>query len=198
MEQAIEDMKAKDGFFDRNQTFELCGKVFHFRTVLPRKAKDWMALDLAELSLVFEENLGVCYEGYTHETALVFLVMRYYTDFQLDEYDDSESWYMLYDILESHGVLDMLYGFLLEDIQKVLKVYEKIKEAAKSTYERDHSLSYLVRKTFGSILSTEDITETIAKSGEVTNTMIQLMGAFNQLQPTTNPKGGIVSFAKRT
>lgn len=38
----------KEGFFDRNQSVEFGNQTIHFRTVLPRKAKTWMALDMAE------------------------------------------------------------------------------------------------------------------------------------------------------
>lgn len=41
-------MIAKEKFLDRTQTVELGDKTIHFRTVLPRKAKTWMALDMAE------------------------------------------------------------------------------------------------------------------------------------------------------
>ena len=198
-EQTIDQIKTKEGFFDRDQTFVLCGKGFHFRHALPRKAKDWMAPDLAEASLVFDETLGLVYEGYTHELALVYLTMRYYTDFDLEAYSDSESWYTLYDLLESYGILDLLYGCLDADLQKVLRIYEKIKESAKYTFERERSLSYLAQKTFGSLLSTEDITATIAQAEGVNHTMIELLESFNRLRPgpSASPVGSIVSFRKK-
>lgn len=41
-------MTTKDKFFDRTHTVQLGDMTIHFRTVLPRKAKTWMALDMAE------------------------------------------------------------------------------------------------------------------------------------------------------
>lgn len=42
------EFAVKEAYFDRNQSIDLNGKKIHFRTVLPRKAKTWMALDMAE------------------------------------------------------------------------------------------------------------------------------------------------------
>jgi len=91
----------------------------------------------------------------------------------------------------------MLYGFLDEDLRKVLQVYERIREAAKLAFEREKSLSYLVGKAFGGILSDEDITKTIARADGVNNTMVEMLGAFNRLRPGPSPQNNLFSFAKK-
>lgn len=138
------------------------------------------------------------YEAYTAELVLVVCMMRYYTDLDLSEYEGEEGWYQLYDILESHGVLDHLYGYLAPDLNKVQKVYETLKASAVKTFEHKHSLDFLARKSFGSLLSTEDITETIAKASDVNNTMIDLLEAFGKVQsPQRMADSGLLKFGKR-
>ena len=71
---------------------------------------------------MFDEELGMVYEGYMSEVVLVICMMRYYTDFDLSDYQNQDDFYMLYDILESHGTLDYLYGYLAADLEKVKAV----------------------------------------------------------------------------
>lgn len=126
------------------------------------------------------------------------LMMRYYTDFDLSEFDGEEGWYQLHDILESHGALEHLYGFLVTDIAKVQRIYETLKTSASKSFEHTHSLNFLARKSFGSLLSTEDITETIAKASDVNNTMVDLMDAFVKLQSPKNlAHDNLLQFGKR-
>lgn len=42
------DRNVTENFFDHTQSVQLGDKIIRFRTVLPRKAKTWMALDMAE------------------------------------------------------------------------------------------------------------------------------------------------------
>lgn len=190
-------LQPKEGYYDRNQTFTLCGAEYHYRLVLPRKARDWMAMDLAEKSLVFDEKLGVAYEGYSHEQALVFLMVHYYTDFDVEAYRTTEGWYALYDLFESYGVLDELFVQLDVDLNKVVQVYERIKEASIHSFETEHSLTYLIGRMFGSFLGDENIGESIAKAADMNNTMVKLLGAYNKLQLNPGAAGGGISFEKR-
>ena len=41
-------MTPKAQYFDHTQSVALGDTTIHFRTVLPRKARTWMALDMAE------------------------------------------------------------------------------------------------------------------------------------------------------
>lgn len=192
------EMIAKEGFFDLTQTVQLAGKDIHFRTALPQKMKTWMALDMAEAGLVFDYDLGIAYESYTREVVLVVCMMRYYTDLDLSAYQGQEGYFELYDILESHGMLDYLYGQLAPDLEKVKAIYNNLYASAAKTFVQRHSLDYLVRKSFGSLLSTEDITQTIAEASDVNNTMVDLLGAFAKLQtPQKMVDEGLTKFGKR-
>ena len=125
-------------------------------------------------------------------------MMRYYTDLDLSEYEGEDDWYALYDALESHGVLDYLYGHLAPDLTKVKAIYENIRASAARTFEHKHSLDYLVKKSFGSLLSTEDITKTIAEASDVNNTMVDLLEAFAKVQsPKKMVDGGMLKFGKK-
>ncbi len=195
----MEPLKSRDGFFDRDAVFMLGETEVHFRASLPRKARTWLALDLAEAALVFDEDSGTVYESYTYELVLTILTMKYYTDLDLSPYEDEEGWYQIYDILESHGALDHLYAVIGEDLDKMLKVYRHIRGAATKTFEKRHSLDYLVQKSFGSLLGSEDIMTTMARAESVNSLMIKMMDAFRERNhsPSQMAKQGIIPFAKR-
>lgn len=142
--------------------------------------------------------MGAVYETYTAELVLVICMLRYYTDLDMSEYEGEEGWYTLYDILESHGVLGRLLADLAHDLEKVQVIYDKIQLSAAKTFERKHSLDHLAKKSFSSLLSTEDITETIAKAADVNNTMVGLMDAFSKLgTPGKLADNGLLRFARK-
>lgn len=106
---------------------------------------------------------------------------------------------MLYDILESHCILEYLYGYLAPDLDKVKAIYENIKASAAKTFEHKNSLDFLVKKSFGSLLSTEDISKTIAEASDVNSTMVDLLEAFAKVQtPQKMVDNGLLKFGKRT
>ena len=194
----MDELRVNETYYEYGTKMNLCGREIHFRRALPRKEKTWMALDLAEASLVFDEDLGVVYEGYTYELALVICMMRYYSDLDMSAYEDEDGWYALYDILESNALLDNLFDMLCCDLDSVREIYEKIKAAAARTFERKHSLGYRAGKAFGSILTDEDIATTLAKAEGVNSTMIDLLGTFGQMQgPKQMADRGLLQFAKR-
>lgn len=147
---------------------------------------------------MFDEELGLVYEAYTVELVLVICMLRYYTDLDMTEYESEEGWYTLYDILESHGILNHLLARLAPDLERVRAIYATIREASAKTFQHRHSLDYLAKKSFGSLLSTEDITETIAKASDMNNTMVDLVDAFSKLgTPGKMATGGLLQFARR-
>ena len=191
-------MNHDDNYFGLSQSVPMGDQTILFRSVLPRKDKTHMALDMAEAGLVFDDDLGLAYESYTSELVLAICMMRYYTDFDLSEYDGIDKWYELYDLLASFGVLEHLYGCLASDMEKVKAIYEKIKASASKTFEHRHSVGFLARKSFGSLLSTEDITKTIAEASDVNSTMIDLLGAFAKVQsPEKLVDTGLLKFGKK-
>lgn len=195
----MEPLQPKEGYFDRKECFMLGDKEVHYRRVLPRKAKTWMALDMAEMGLVFDEDAGLVYEGYTSELILVVLMVKYYTDLDVSAYEGEEGWYQLYDLLESHGVLDQLYLELAADLGLVKEVYRQIKKAATKTFEKKHSLDYLMSKSFGSLLGTEDIMTSVAQAEGVNTRMIDLLEAFQQRESPKRMVDGnsLLKFSKR-
>ncbi len=195
----MEAMKTKEGYYDRSDVLALGDAEIHYRRVLPCKAKTWMALDLAEAALVFDEDAGIVYEGYTYEVVLVVLMMKYYTDLDLSTFEGEEGWYQLYDLLESHGALDALYGMLAPDLGQVEKIYRHIKDAAAATFEKQHSLAHKVMKSFGSLLGDEDLMTSVAKAEGINSRMIDMLAAFQQKPQTPGQmaRAGMIPFAKR-
>lgn len=192
------EMISKDGFFDRTNTLTLGDMQIQYRRVLPYKAKTWMAIDMAERSLVFDEERGVAFEGYTHEAVTIACMMEYYTDLDMAAYADEEGMYALVDLLVSHGALDILWDELSEDLYHVRRIYEAIRASAIRSFEHGLTLDHLIRKSFGFLFTGEDITETLAKADGVNNTMVELLGAFMKQQAAPDATGGkLLRFGKK-
>lgn len=71
------------------------------------------------------------YEGYNADLLETMFILKHYTDIDVTPFDTEEGRYVLYDILESNGVLDSILAHVREDFQKVKAIYARIREASK-------------------------------------------------------------------
>lgn len=124
------------------------------------------------------------------------LVLRYYTDLDVEPYEDADGRYALYDALESHGAWNEIWNMVSQDMSKVMDIYFFIMGAARETFAAKHSIGHMVKQTLQSVLGTEDIATSFAKAQEINSSLIDMMGAFRREQ-SKKPGGGIVNFAKR-
>ena len=139
-------------------------------------------------TLVFDEDAGIAYEAYNAELIRAFLILRYYTDLDLTEYDNPDGRCMVHDALASHGLWREIMDVVDLDMDDVDVIAYKLGSSARRSFEEKHSLSRLVMKTFGALLGTEDLTQTIAKAETLNGKLIDMLGAV-QKQLVANTGG---------
>ena len=74
------------------------------------------------------------------------------------------------------------------DMDDVDVIAYKLGSSARRSFEVKYSLSRMVMKTFGALLGTEDLTQTIAKAETLNGKLIDMLGAV-QKQPVANTGG---------
>ena len=176
------------------------GKSIEVKTEIPYEEKEQMAKEYVAYTTVLDEENYAVYESYQTELIELLLTCKYYTNIDTDEMQDERSWKMLYDYLAANKMLEELRCVVQEDFYRVIGIGSYISDSLKKTFEAKHSLSVRLLKTFGSILTDEDMAETLAKSEEVNSVMLDLIGAYkeksaNKTMWTGN--GTVVNFSKK-
>lgn len=139
-------------------------------------------------TLVFDEEAGIAYEAYNAELIRAFLILKYYTDLDLAEYDNPEGRCAVHDALASHGLWREIMEIVDLDMDDVDMIAYKLGSSARRSFEEKHSLSRMVMKTFGALLGSEDLPQTVAKAEALNGKLIDMLAAV-QKQPTANTGG---------
>lgn len=132
--------------------------------------------------MIFDEKVGIAFEGYNAELIRAFLILVHYTDLDTAEYDTGEGRQNLYDILATHDMWPDILGIVDEDIGDVDNICMRLEASARRNFEHTHSLQFQALKTIQSILGTEDVTETIAKAESLNSKLIDMLGALQREQ----------------
>ena len=146
-------------------------------------------------TLVFDEEAGIAYEAYNAELIRAFLILRYYTELELTEYDNPEGRSAVYDALASHGLWREIMDIVDMDMDDVDVIAFKLGSSARRSFEEKHSLSRMIMKTFASLLGSEDLAQTVAKAEVLNGKLIDMLAAV-QKQPAANTGG--LKLAKKT
>ena len=141
--------------------------------------------------MIFDEKIGIAFEGYNAELIRSFLILVHYTDLGTAKYDTGEGRQTLYDILATHDMWADILGIVDEDIADVDNICMRLESSARRNFEHTHSLQYQVLKTIQSILGTEDVTETIAKAESLNSKLINMLGALQREQASPVKAGGL-------
>ena len=147
--------------------------------------------------MIFDEKIGIAFEGYNAELIRAFLILVHYTDLDTAEYDTGEGRQNLYDILATHDMWPDILGIVDEDIGDVDNICMRLEASARHNFEHTHSLQFQVLKTIQSILGTENVTETIAKAESLNSKLIDMLGAL-QREQTSPVKTGGLQLAKKS
>lgn len=176
------------------------GKSIEVKTEIPYEEKEQMAKEYVAYTTVLDEENYAVYESYQTELIELLLTCKYYTNIDTEEMQDERSWKMLYDYLAANKMLEELRRVVQEDFYRVIGIGSYISDSLKKTFEAKHSLSVRLLKTFGSILTDEDMAETLAKSEEVNSVMLDLIGAYKEKSANKTMRTGngtVVNFSKK-
>lgn len=120
--------------------------------------------------------------------------VKYYTNLDVEDFTAAE----VYDFFVSNNKYYDFLDIVADDARFVDRIVEEMYRKIKERSDYEKSVGYNVMKTFGSILNGEDITETLAKSQEVGEEMIRLVGELKGRNDTHTPlPGGVVLDFKR-
>ena len=144
------------------------------KTWLPYSEMEAMAIEMAERTLLFDNETGVACIGHRESMVKGYLMAKYFTDLDVENCEPEE----VYDILMNSGLYEKIEGQVVEIIWRVDDIYRALCKNMISTYERENSLAYKLEKTFGFLFSGEDVTETMAKSELINEQMIDMLGVF--------------------
>lgn len=151
------------------------------RMRIPMEEKERFALELAESTIVLDPESGVAYQSYLYEVIFMFLIVKYFTNINVEELDTEDGHKKLYDYLSNNGLTDKLTSYICkpenDDLMLINDMYDKIREAISSVYREKNGLAYKIKTSFASVLSSEDLSESLAKSQDVNAKMIDVLGA---------------------
>lgn len=171
---------------------------------IPYEHKEAMAFELFAYTSVTDEENGVMYDSFKKVLLECVLVAKYYTNIDISGMDAEENMMMLMDWLVMNELYEKLMDAVHEDYQMVQKMYEMMKHSSQMDFEAGHNLSLKIQKMLGMTVDNEDLAETLAKSEEVNNTMVNLIGAYKKQQEADRNKdkmplgnGAVISLAKK-
>ena len=98
--------------------------------------------------MIFDEKIGIAFEGYNAELIRAFLILVHYTDLDTTQFDTGEGRQTLYDILATHDMWPDIMGIVDEDIAEVDNICMRLESSARRNFEHTHSLQYQVLKNY--------------------------------------------------
>lgn len=179
------------------------GNVFCVKTCIPYAEKELMALELSAFLMVTDEERKMMYENYKSYLLEVMLIAKHYTNIDMTNMDSEENWGMLFDYLVMNGFYGQMMDDIRDDYKIVRGISERMSKPAMTAFDRENSLSFKVSNLFGDVLDREDIATALAKTDAVNNTMVDLIGAYNEKQQREAKKdlalqnGAVISLAKK-
>lgn len=146
---------------------------------IPIEEKNQMARDLIDATTFIDDEMKIVQKSYMEDVSALYLIIMYYTNIDLIDVVPT----MLYDWMTYHpDIWDQIRHIVNEDYKIVYRMYCVLKHGITQRYDKENSLSTAVMKTFGFMLNGEDITETLAKSSEISDKMIDVVGQLQELK----------------
>lgn len=141
--------------------------VVNYKKNISYKEIEMCAVELASLTTVLDPD-GVAYRSYNFPVIEKYLMVKYFTDMNVDEMTTLSDWEKLFDEVE-------IDRFRLEGWGLVYEIYDLLFESTKLKHEKTSSLSYKISKMLESVLADEDIVKILAESRDVNEKMIDLI-----------------------
>ncbi len=178
----FEKSKAREAIENIKQT-EITtteGDIIHVKEELPYEQMEQMMWELAGNMVFIDEENGAVGMNFRQELLFPYLIVKYYTDIDLSEVQTEEDIQALYDWLKINPYYDLIRNIISCSFNRVMLMADAAVEATKSIYAANTSLPYLLRKSFGSALGSEELSEAISKSDELNRTLVDMMGAVKE------------------
>lgn len=151
-------------------------EIIHVRLRIPLEQKVEMATELGNMLAVPYEDIGFMSQSALYEVCLLYLIMKYYTDVDLEDVEAR----VLFDWVVSCDANAKIRSMIYNDLVYVTDMTHRMMENLKAEYEKRNGLAHAIKTTFSFLFNGEDITETLAKSQAVSDQMIEVVGKLNE------------------
>lgn len=108
------------------------------------------------------------------------LMVKYYTNIDMDDYQDEESRKRLYDYLTGKGIIDEIYEAITPDEHLVTLMADNMLSAVKEVYNQRNSISFVIRDAFMKMMDNEENADALAKAQSTTKTMMDMYQALQE------------------
>lgn len=128
---------------------------------------------------VFDEENGLCYVTHLDDAIKTFTMLKVYTNMDMSEYDSLDGICELADKMAEENT-DNFYEFIQRDFDALMDLSDKLYYNVMNVFEQTHSLAHRFAKSFGFLFDGKDLTETLAEAREVSEQMIDHLGAIQK------------------
>ena len=174
---------------------EADGVKFTVQSHIPISEKIAMANEIVNACTMIDDDVYYIGKNHLWNIVIVYLAVKYYTDIDTEGEEPTA----IYDWAINTGAYNQIWDVIYDDIYRVDEIADDIFTYVESKYKKEHGLDTAVMKTFGSILSGEDIMETIDKSREVSEEMLDVVEKLGQTSQNGTVKvgGNVIQIAKK-
>ena len=141
---------------------------------IPYSEMEAMAVEMAERTLLFDEENGFACIGHSENMVKIYLTAKYFTDLDVEGCTPED----VYDVLTRTGLFRKIEETVMENLWRVEDIYRALCNNMIDTYKKENSLARKLEKTFGFLFTGEDMTESFAKSELINEQMIDMLGVF--------------------
>ena len=173
---------------------------------IPYGEKEALVQELTGYILNADDDLGVCYEVLNYDLFYNYVIVKYYTNIDVEDIQDIDGFRKLYDYCDKNGFIGYdIDDFLNDDLCTINRMIVRYKHTIMSLYEEQHSLSNIVKKLLGT-----DFDANNAETRELIEKLIDMKGAlmekeeenkvlaFGKKKPVGLKTGGVkMNLAKR-
>lgn len=146
------------------------------KTWLPYDQREALAMEIVNTVMTEDEEAGVCYEKYIADVIECFFILKYYTDLELGDYELGYAkkvfdWFTN----NNHDLCELceVTGYQCE----VEPIVERLKDGVKAHITGMNSIRMQIRKLIDSIYGNQGLIDELAKSTELNEEMISLLGS---------------------
>lgn len=168
------------------------------RDHIPLDDKIKMATELVQVGATINEEQKLMSKGVLWDEVKLYLIMKFYTNLDVEdlEFNDVVDWVI------NNNLPPLLEDIIYADIIYVEGLAYQMLENSKAAYDKENSLSTAIMTTFGFLLNGEDITETLAKSREISEQMLTAAEQMNKSQQKADAGkvkvgGNIINIGKK-
>lgn len=151
--------------------------------------KEAFAIELVTLTMGTNEALGLTYVIMTEEQVENYLFVKYYTNIDVSEIEDTDGFRKLFDYCQLCGLKQAMESAICEDERNtIFRMVCLYREAIRKLYEAEHSLGYAVKQLLNTDVDTNN-----KETRELIEKLIDMKGALIEKEE----EGKVLQFGKK-